>query len=212
MFSKLYALVLFFIFVSFVYASIPAVHFDYQNSQIDVQELKKFQKTLISEELTLYKDLQKYHHLDEQTRLLISKYVPFYAIKYGVKMEILYSVLWRETRFKADTTHKSIYIKSLKKTVNAKGIGGVVCEFWCSKLQAMNIIESESDLYNLVKGIEASAFILSEYQNMPKLKNYTLEESMLHRYYGKPKDSYYKQILSKAEQIRTDYFNLVSSI
>ena len=211
MFIRFYVLALFFILVSFVYASIPANHLIY-DGQIEQREIKKFQRSLIAEELTLYKDLQKYHHLDEQTRLQIAKYVPIYAIKYGVKMEVLYSVLWRETRFQHQTTHKPTYIKSLKKIVEAKGIGGVVCEFWCEDLKLQGIIRSESELYNLIPGIESTAFILGKLNDRGNLKGYNLEESILHRYYGKPKDSYYKQILSKAEQVRNDYFNLISSI
>lgn len=211
MFARLYVIALISVLISFMYASIPAIHFEYSDG-INLVELRKFQRAMIAEELTLYKDLQKYQHLDDQTRLQISKYVPFYAIKYGVKMEILYSVLWRETRFQHQTTHKATYIKSLKKTIEAKGIGGVVCEFWCDKLKAQGIINIENDLYNLEKGIESTAFILSELGDMPKLKGYTLEESVLHRYYGTPKESYYKQILGKADQIQNDYFKIISKI
>ena len=167
---------------------------------------------MVAEELTLYKDLQKYQHLDDQVRLRISKAVPFYAIKYGVRMEVLYSVLWRETRFQHQTTHKPTYIKSLGKTIEAKGIGGIVCEFWCDSLISQGIINNENDLYNLEAGIEATAFILSKFGNMSSLRGYSLEESMLHRYYGSPRDSYYKQILSKAEQIREDFFKIIQKI
>lgn len=211
MFKRVYIASIFAIIVSFAYAQLPKIEYKYTN-EITPYEIERNQKLALAEEMTIYADLQKYKHLDEDTRLRLAKWIPHYATKYGIKTELLYSVLWRETRFQPNTTHKATYIKSLKKTVEAKGIGGVVCEFWCDSLKDAGIIRTESDLYNLNQGIEASAFILSKYQNMPKLKGYNLTESVLHRYYGKPKESYYKQIISKADDIRSLYFSIIASI
>ena len=149
----------------------------------------------------LYKDLQKYNHLDDLTKVKISKYIVKYAEKYNINYKLLYSVLWRETRFRHNILHKPTYIKSLDKTIQAKGIGGIVCEYWCEKLKLEKIISNENDLLKLENGIESSAFVLSYYKSLGKQENYTLEESMLNRYYGKPVKKYYKTILNKKQSI-----------
>lgn len=156
----------------------------------------------------LYKDLQKYNHLDDLTKIKISKNVVKYAEKYGISYKLLYSVLWRETRFRHNTLHKPTYIKSLNKTIQAKGIGGVVCEYWCETLIKNNIITHENELLELERGIESSAFILKFYKNLGKQEGYTLEESMLNRYYGKPVKKYYKTILNKKQSLENQILAL----
>lgn len=185
-----------------VYLSIPNSQ---SQSQIRSSENAKAE-ILVTDEmqkqsLVLLQDLQKYKHLDFPTKSKISILVPKYAKKYALDYSILYSVLWKETRFIHTTQHNPTYIKSLKTTVEAIGIGGIVCEFWCEKLKNAKIISQKEDLFYIENGIEASAFVLSELRKLGKQKGYTLDQSMLNRYYGKPTQKYYKPILAKASQV-----------
>lgn len=191
------------VFLSFVYANIP-----HKNEIIQTPKIVHYNPGLVIQQNVFLKDLEKQKHLSQEDKQKIAILVPKYAKKYELDSAILYSVLWKESRFRHTIEHNETFVKALKTKVSAIGIGGIVYEFWGSKLEKAGIIKVKEDLYKLENGIEASAFVLSELRKLKPLENMTLDESMLSRYYGKP-SSYNSKVLSKANQIKAKAIDMI---
>ena len=149
-------------------------------------------------------DLDSYNHLSESEKSEIMSSIFKYSDIYDVDPCILYAVLKTESEMHPKIEHNSTYIKSLNKKIKAVGLGGVVWEFWGSKLRDANIAKIRSDLFEIEANVAASAFILNELKHLPKLpKAKNITESMLMRYYGSQTAGYHKKIYYRVAQLLT---------
>ena len=155
-------------------------------------------------QIAMQSDLDSYNHLSESEKSEIMSSIFKYSDIYDVDPCILYAVLKTESEMHPKIEHNSTYIKSLNKKIKAVGLGGVVWEFWGSKLRDANIAKIRSDLFEIEANVAASAFILNELKHLPKLpKAKNITESMLMRYYGSQTAGYHKKIYYKVAQLFT---------
>ena len=188
------------VFLLVVYARLPdGQKTDYQ---MLIQKPLPIDHNLKVVQESFYRELSQMKHLSDEDSKEIAALIPIYAKKYDIDSAVLFGVLWKESRFQHTVEHKPTNVKALGKTVQAIGIGGIVYEFWGSKLEAAGIIKEKEDLYLLDKGIESSAFVLSELKKLGPLKGHNLTDSMLHRYYGASTKHYAKKVISKANEIK----------
>ena len=155
-------------------------------------------------QIAMQSDLDSYNHLSESEKSEIMSSIFKYSDIYDVDPCILYAVLKTESEMHPKIEHNSTYIKSLNKKIKAVGLGGVVWEFWGSKLRDANIAKIRSDLFEIEANVAASAFILNELKHLPKLpKAKNITESMLMRYYGSQTAGYHKKIYYRVAQLLT---------
>ena len=155
-------------------------------------------------QIAMRSDLDSYNHLSESEKSEIMSSIFKYSDIYDVDPCILYAVLKTESEMHPKIEHNSTYIKSLNKKIKAVGLGGVVWEFWGTKLRDANIAKIRSDLFEIEANIAASAFILNELKHLPKLpKAKNITESMLMRYYGSQTAGYHKKIYYRVAQLFT---------
>ena len=155
-------------------------------------------------QIAMQSDLDSYNHLSESEKSEIMSSIFKYSDIYDVDPCILYAVLKTESEMHPKIEHNSTYIKSLNKKIKAVGLGGVVWEFWGTKLRAANIAKIRSDLFEIEANVAASAFILNELKHLPKLpKAKNITESMLMRYYGSQTAGYHKKIYYRVAQLFT---------
>lgn len=155
-------------------------------------------------QIAMQSDLDSYNHLSESEKSEIMSSIFKYSDIYDIDPCILYAVLKTESEMHPKIEHNSTYIKSLNKKIKAVGLGGVVWEFWGTKLRDANIAKIRSDLFDIEANIAASAFILNEFKHLPKLpKAKNITESMLMRYYGSQTAGYHKKIYYRVAQLFT---------
>ena len=155
-------------------------------------------------QIAMQSDLDSYNHLSESEKSEIMSSIFKYSDIYDVDPCILYAVLKTESEMHPKIEHNSTYIKSLNKKIKAVGLGGVVWEFWGTKLRDANIAKIRSDLFEIEANVAASAFILNELKHLPKLpKAKNITESMLMRYYGSQTAGYHKKIYYRVAQLFT---------
>lgn len=155
-------------------------------------------------QIAMQSDLDSYNHLSESEKSEIMSSIFKYSDIYDVDPCILYAVLKTESEMHPKIEHNSTYIKSLNKKIKAVGLGGVVWEFWGTKLRDANIAKIRSDLFEIETNVAASAFILNELKHLPKLpKAKNITESMLMRYYGSQTAGYHKKIYYRVAQLFT---------
>ncbi len=155
-------------------------------------------------QVAMQSDLDSYNHLSKSEKSEIMSSIFKYSDIYDVDPCILYAVLKTESEMHPKIEHNSTYIKSLNKKIKAVGLGGVVWEFWGTKLRNANIAKIRSDLFEIEANVAASAFILNELKKLPKLpKAKNITESMLMRYYGSQTAGYHKKIYYRVAQLFT---------
>lgn len=124
-----------------------------------------------------------------------------YSEEYDISPIVLYSIIKTESEFLHHIEHPPVKLKS-GKTIRAVGLGGVIWEFWGSKLKKEGIANSRNDLFNIEVNIEASAFIFNEFLKLKQLKNTSNKlESALARYYGSSKAGYQNKIAKQMSKI-----------
>lgn len=124
-----------------------------------------------------------------------------YSTEYEISPIVLYSIIRTESQFKHNIEHPIVTLKSGKK-VRAVGLGGVIWEFWGSKLKKEGIANSRDDLFKIEVNVAASAFVLSEFLKLDQLKNTSSKlESALARYYGSAKAGYQNKIAKEMSLI-----------
>lgn len=169
------------------------------NSIYSLEELKE-----LKIKKQLFNDLNQYSHLEQDDLFKIINAVYINSEKYNLNPIFVYSVIWKESRFKNDVNHKITFVKALNKEVQAIGVGGVVWEFWSKRLIENTSIEKKDDLYNFDKNIEATAYILSYLKELPNVGTLNNKrESALARYYGKYQENYVSQIMNKFKTIQS---------
>lgn len=165
---------------------------DLENLNTKVQNLK----------ISLVNDMASMYHLDNKQQSLILDEIWKQAKNYKINPAFLYAVLWNESRFRNDVTHKPIYVRALKKEIQALGMGGIVWDFWGDKLKTNTSLKSKKDLKKWEKNIEATAYILSYLKSLPKVSNTKNKyESTASRYYGKYQANYVNKTMSKFTEL-----------
>lgn len=170
------------------------VQFEPQINAVDL-EMLEIVKT------KMFQDLIKYNYINELRAYEIIKEIKKNSSIYNVKPEFLYAVLWRESRFRNDVEHKRVFVKSLKKDVQAVGMGAIIWEFWGQDLKQNTSLKEKDDLNIWKKNIEATAYILGYLKTKPKLKERSLKESVTIRYYGKYAKYYTNSIIKKTSEV-----------
>lgn len=154
----------------------------------------------------IVRELLKESHLNDKERSELFKYILKYSSKYETDPFLVYAILWKESRLRNDVVHKRVYIKSLDKQVQAEGAGAIIWDFWHTKLKTNTTIKNKSELENLEKNIEATAYIISYLSKKPlRNKTNTTLENVCARYFGAVNKSY-------IQQVKTKYNNLKASI
>ena len=124
-----------------------------------------------------------------------------YSEEYDISPIVLYSVIKTESEFLHHIEHPPVKLKS-GKTARAVGLGGVIWEFWGSKLKKEGIANSRNDLFKIEVNIEASAFVLKEFEKLKILPGTNNKlESALARYYGSAKRGYQDKIAKQMSKI-----------
>lgn len=165
---------------------------DLENLNTKVQNLK----------ISLVNDMASMMHLGSEQQSLILAEIWKQAKNYKINPAFLYAVLWNESRFRNDVTHKPIYVRTLKKEIQALGMGGIVWDFWGDKLKTNTSLKSKKDLKKWEKNIEATAYILSYLKSLPKVSNTKNKyESAASRYYGKYHANYVNKTMSKFTEL-----------
>lgn len=130
---------------------------DLENLNTKVQNLK----------ISLLNDISSMDHLDGDQQSLIVAEIWKQSKKFKINPAFLYAVLWNESRFRNDVSHKPIYVRALKKEIQALGMGAIVWDFWEDKLKENTSLKSKKDLKNWKKNIEGTAYILSYLKSLP---------------------------------------------
>ncbi|EAL4082821.1 hypothetical protein DFW61_10810, partial [Campylobacter coli] len=108
--------------------------------------------------ISLTKDMSAMHHLSDKQQSLILAEIWKQSKNYKINPAFLYAILWKESRFRNDIIHKPIYVRTLKKEVQAQGMGAIVWDFWGDKLKSNTSLKSKKDLKNWKKNIEGTAY------------------------------------------------------
>lgn len=147
------------------------------------------------------KDLQaNYPEVSTRAKKQILQTIMDESANYDINPLILYSVLYVESSFHPWIEHTPVNITINKKStrVRAVGLGGVVWEWWGSKLKAAGIAETRGDLFDLETNIKATAFVYNEMYKMKIHKSAkNKDESALLRYFGGDYPVYLQRIDSK---------------
>ena len=165
---------------------------DLETLNLKIQNLK----------ISLVNDMASMMHLSSEQQSLILDEIWKQSKKYKINPAFLYTILWKESRFRNDVIHKPTYVRTLKKEVQALGMGGIVWDFWGDKLKANTSLKSKKDLKKWEKNIEATAYILSYLKSLPKVSNTKNKyESAASRYYGKYQANYVNKTMSKFTEL-----------
>lgn len=165
-----------------------------ENLNTKVQNLK----------ISLMKDMVSMHHLSDKQQSLILAEIWKQSKKYKINPAFLYAILWKESRFRNDIIHKPIYVRALKKEIQAQGMGAIVWDFWGDKLKSNTSLKSKKDLKNWKKNIEGTAYILSYLKSLPKVSNTKNKyESAASRYYGKYQSNYVNKTMLKFNKLNS---------
>ena len=154
---------------------------------------------------TLDTHIKQYTYLSSRAQKLIVSTIVEEAIRYDINPIIIYSLINIESNFKYWITHSNVVIPVNDKKVATSAIGatGVIWELWGPKLIEAGIAETQSDLYDPVINIRASAFILADYMKLPLLlSTRSSEESAMIRYYG---------VTYTGKNINKDYLERIES-
>lgn len=145
--------------------------------------------------------INKAKGISKATKELIFNNVMANSKKYGISPLIVTSLISVESSFMFWIGHKqcSVTLDNGKKAkIRAVGLGGVVWEFWGSKLIQNGIAKTRSDLYKPEVNIEAICYILTELKKQPLKKGAkTATESALLRYFGGNYQTYITRIAKK---------------
>lgn len=159
-----------------------------QPQMVEIPTPVEVQKGFVNiDRSTLDAHIKQYTYLSSRAQKLIVSTIIEEAIRYDINPIIVYSLINIESNFRYWITHSNVVIPVNDKKVatNAIGASGVVWELWGSKLIEAEIAETQSDLYDPVINIRASAFILADYMKLPLLPSTrSPEESAMLRYYG----------------------------
>lgn len=165
------------------------------NAEKEILYLKNDVKKI---KVRLAEDFLKFKHIDDSMKSEILAEIWTHARNYKIDPAFLYAVLWKESRFRNDVTHKPTYVKALNKVVQAQGMGAIVWDFWGSKLIKNTSITVESDLKDWRKNIEGTAYILGHLAQQELVEGTKNRyESAASRYYGKYNHSYVSQTINK---------------
>nr|DAK25824.1 MAG TPA: hypothetical protein [Caudoviricetes sp.]DAX61710.1 MAG TPA: hypothetical protein [Caudoviricetes sp.] len=143
---------------------------------------------------------------DTQKKKIIDNIFKF-SEKYNINPVLVYAIIETESSFRPYLEHKRTYIPSLKKHIQAVGLGGIVWEFWKEDLKNNKIAYSRQDLFEIENNVEAICYILDVYRNyekLPQAKNIT--ESMLMRFYGSAFAKYENNVYNKIALLLTKDF------
>lgn len=154
--------------------------------------------------ISLMKDMSSMYHLSDKQQSLILDEIWKQSKKYKINPAFLYAILWKESRFRNDIIHKPTYVRTLKKEIQAQGMGAIVWDFWGDKLKSNTSLKSKKDLKNWKKNIEGTAYILSYLKSLPKVSNTKNKyESAASRYYGKYQANYVNKTMSKFNELNS---------
>ena len=130
-------------------------------------------------------DLETYNSLSSRMQKLIINYIDSASQQYKIPIGLLHAILRVESDYKYWIDHPTVIVKG--KSTCAKGIAGIVWEYWKDSLITKGIAERESDLYSPEISIKGCAYILREILN--KEVNNSSSESLALRiaegYFGK---------------------------
>jgi hypothetical protein len=152
----------------------------------------------------LKRDIRKYKYISKNTQHKIVSSVIKESKRYNINPYVLYSVLYTESTFRPWLKHQRVKVKigKRRKTVRAAGLGGIIWEFWGHRLKKRGIAYSKSDLYNPVKNIKATAYVLNYMRKQKRLPGTSSrEESMLRRFYGGNHSSYSRKVYKKVRKL-----------
>lgn len=164
--------------------------------------LEKLNSKVQNLKISLVNDMSSMRHLGGEQQSLILAEIWKQAKQYKINPAFLYAVLWNESRFRNDVIHKPVYVKALKKKIQALGMGGIVWDFWQDRLKANTSLKSKKDLKDWKKNIEGTAYILSYLKSLPKVSNTKNKyESASSRYYGKYHANYVNKTMLKFTEL-----------
>lgn len=180
----------------------------YAKASLELQNIKKEYNEVLNNSSLVYvskedllNDLVKnYPDVSMKTKILILETILSESEKYGMNPLILYSLCYVESTFRHWLEHSETTIDVNGKKIRARavGIGGVMWEQHKEELKAAGIAETRGDLFDIVTGIKAAAFLYDlEYQKpMHKSATYR-DESALLRYFGGDFPVYVQRIDAK---------------
>lgn len=127
--------------------------------------------------------------------------------QYNINPLILYAMCHVESSMNPYEIHKEmiITIGDKKLKINAKGLAGIVFEWWGEKLINAGIITNRADLLDPILNIRSLGFIYNELYKMPLHGSAsTKDESAMLRYFGGDFPSYSKRIDDKIGVLISD--------
>ena len=156
---------------------------------------------------TMKNSINNFENISDTQKKKIIDNIFKYSEKYKINPVLVYAIIETESSFRPYLEHKRTYIPSLKKHIQAVGLGGIVWEFWSAELIKNKIAYSRQDLFEIENNIEAICYILDVYRNyekLPQAKNIT--ESMLMRFYGSAFAKYENNVYNKIALLLTKDF------
>jgi hypothetical protein len=116
-------------------------------------------KEQVSYELELVKDdLETYGGISARMQNIIINSIKSSSEEYKVPIGLIHAILRVESDYKYWIDHPVIVVNG--KQTCAKGIAGIVWEYWKDSLNVNKIAEMESDLYSPEVSIKGCAYIL----------------------------------------------------
>jgi hypothetical protein len=156
--------------------------------QITLEEIRKIEVQLIR------LDLNDYSHLSTNIKDEISKSILESSQTFNIPPILIHAIIQIESEYRFNIDHPIVFIKG-KKT-NARGLGGIIWEYWGKRLITAGIAETDNDLYLPHANILAIGYILRVIINDELTKNRKnwLLRRIITQYYGIQSNEYESKI------------------